>query len=118
MIAPRSSTCVHHRDGGARDTRQLEWADGDDDPDTGQLRTSVGRQAGFTAEGDRPLADARRIVAVHDDALARLGDARHRHPMVIGSTGTAVEQARPQPTALRAVRPERPVRFQLGGPPG
>lgn len=72
-----------------------------------------GRGTRFTPAGERLLAEARRILAVHDDALARL-DAAGRRTVVIGSTETAAEQVLPGLlTALRAAYPDRPVQFSI-----
>ncbi|MGL1728879.1 hypothetical protein ACSTG4_23560, partial [Vibrio parahaemolyticus] len=50
-----------------------------------------GRRASFTLAGEKLLAEARRILAVHDEALARLDVTRAR-TIVVGSTETAAEQ--------------------------
>lgn len=49
-----------------------------------------GRGAKFTAAGERLLVEARRIVAVHDDALARLGLGAEE-PLGAGPADAAVE---------------------------
>lgn len=72
-----------------------------------------GRQARFTAAGDRLLVEARRIIGVHDEALGRL-TARRRESVVIGSTETAAEQVLPRLLAtLREAYAGWSVRFQL-----
>ncbi|GIG26000.1 LysR family transcriptional regulator [Cellulomonas denverensis] len=72
-----------------------------------------GRGTRFTPAGERLLAEARRILAVHDDALARL-DAAGRRTVVVGSTETAAEQVLPGLlTALRGAYPGRPVQFSI-----
>lgn len=72
-----------------------------------------GRGTRFTADGERLLGEARRILAVHDDALARL-DALASAPIVIGSTETAAEQVLPALlTGLRTAFPERHVQFLI-----
>lgn len=72
-----------------------------------------GRRAKFTADGERLLGEARRILAVHDEALARL-DASTRRVLVIGSTETAAEQVLPQLlTTLRDAYPQRQVQFTI-----
>ncbi len=72
-----------------------------------------GRQARFTTDGERLLTEARRILAVHDEALSRL-DASGRGTLVIGSTETAAEQVLPQLLGtLRDAYPGRPVQFSI-----
>jgi len=72
-----------------------------------------GRGTRFTPAGERLLAEARRILAVHDDALARL-DAAGRRTVVIGSTETAADQVLPGLlTALKDAYPDRPVQFSI-----
>jgi len=72
-----------------------------------------GRGTRFTAEGERLLGEARRILAVHDDALARL-ETMVRRKLVIGSTETAAEQVLPRLlTALRDAYPEHSVQFVI-----
>ncbi len=72
-----------------------------------------GRQARFTAAGERLLAEARHLLAVHDEALARL-DASSRRTIVIGSTETAAEQVLPDLLqALHDAYPDRPVQFTI-----
>lgn len=72
-----------------------------------------GRRAKFTADGERLLGEARRILAVHDDALAHL-EASTRRVLVIGSTETAAEQVLPQLlTTLRDAYPDRQVQFAI-----
>ena len=73
----------------------------------------VGRRAGFTPAGERLLVEARRILAVHDEALARLDVARERD-IVIGSTETAAEQLLPGVlTTMRGAYPDRRILFQI-----
>jgi DNA-binding transcriptional LysR family regulator len=72
-----------------------------------------GRQARFTAAGDRLLVEARRILLAHDEALARLEVAPNT-PIVIGSTETAADQILPELlSTIRNAYPERPIRFQI-----
>ncbi len=72
-----------------------------------------GRQARFTTDGERLLNEARRILAVHDEALARL-DSAGRGTLVIGSTETAAEQVLPQLlSTLRDAYPGRQVQFSI-----
>lgn len=72
-----------------------------------------GRRAKFTAAGESLLVEARRILAVHDEALARLDVTRTR-TIVLGSTETAAEQILPDLLAtMREAYPDRQVRFQI-----
>jgi DNA-binding transcriptional LysR family regulator len=72
-----------------------------------------GRQARFTPAGERLLGEARHLLAVHDEALARL-DASSRRTVVIGSTETAAEQVLPDLLGtLRDAYPDRPVQFVI-----
>lgn len=72
-----------------------------------------GRGTRFTADGERLLGEARRILAVHDDALARI-DALASAPIIIGSTETAAEHVLPVLLAgLRTAFPERHVQFHI-----
>ena len=72
-----------------------------------------GRKAKLTVAGERLLSEARRIIAVHDEALARL-DVSHDRTIVIGSTETAAEQILPELlTTIRAAYPERQVQFVI-----
>ncbi|AOS64128.1 LysR family transcriptional regulator [Actinoalloteichus hymeniacidonis] len=72
-----------------------------------------GRRARFTAAGERLLVEARRIMAVHDEALNRL-TSDTRTGLVIGSAETAAEQVLPELlSSLRDAYPGRPVRFHL-----
>ncbi len=72
-----------------------------------------GRKTRFTISGEALLVEARRILAVHDDALLRL-DVDQVRPMVIGSTETAADQILPE--VLRTIRsayPGRGVQFYI-----
>lgn len=72
-----------------------------------------GRRTRFTLAGEALLIEARRILAVHDEALSRL-DVEQVAPVVVGSTETAAEQILPE--LLRTIReayPERSVQFQI-----
>ncbi|WP_159501809.1 LysR family transcriptional regulator [Microbacterium sp. 18062] len=78
-----------------------------------QLVQREGRRAGFTLAGERLLAEARRILAVHDEALARL-DATRSRTIVVGSTETAAEQILPELlSTLRDAYPDRQVQFHI-----
>jgi DNA-binding transcriptional LysR family regulator len=77
------------------------------------LVEKVGRQAQLTAAGERLLGEARRIIAVHDEALERL-DATTRDTIIVGSTETAADQVLPELlAAIRAAYPERRVQFHI-----
>jgi DNA-binding transcriptional LysR family regulator len=72
-----------------------------------------GRVARFTDAGERLLHEARRLLAVHDQALERL-DAGGQTRVVIGSTETAAEQVLPGLLAARwAAFPGREVQFHI-----
>lgn len=72
-----------------------------------------GRRARFTLAGQKLLAEARRILAVHDEALARLDVTRVR-TIVVGSTETAAEQILPELLGtMRAAYPDRQVQFHI-----
>lgn len=72
-----------------------------------------GRRAKFTAAGENLLIEARRILAVHDEALERL-DATRERTIVLGSTETAAEQILPELLAtMRAAYPDRRVQFHI-----
>ncbi|MGI6878994.1 LysR family transcriptional regulator [Microbacterium sp. gxy059] len=72
-----------------------------------------GRRAALTPAGERLLAEARRILAVHDEALARLDVAQDRS-LVVGSTETAAEQVLPGLlTTIRDAFPEHRVLFRI-----
>lgn len=72
-----------------------------------------GRQTRFTPDGDRLLEEARRILAVHDEALARLA-ASTPAALVVGSTETAADEVLPALLAMfRDAYPDRPLRFTI-----
>lgn len=72
-----------------------------------------GRRARFTPAGERLLAEARRILLVHDDALTRL-DAGDERPVVVGSTETTAHQVLPELlSTIRAAFPGRRVQFRI-----
>ncbi|MFT4212250.1 MAG: LysR family transcriptional regulator [Microbacterium sp.] len=78
-----------------------------------QLVERDGRKARFTLAGSKLLAEARRILAVHDEALARL-DVTRSSTIVVGSTETAAEQVLPELLRrLHAAYPERQVQFHI-----
>ncbi|WP_375502464.1 LysR family transcriptional regulator [uncultured Jatrophihabitans sp.] len=74
-----------------------------------------GRATRFTRDGERLLADARAILAAHDDALARLLDHPGTQPgFVIGATEHAADLLLPAVTTrLRTQFPDQPVRFRI-----
>ncbi|MDT0266626.1 LysR substrate-binding domain-containing protein [Streptomyces sp. DSM 44915] len=77
------------------------------------LVTRDGRRSRFTDAGERLLVEARRILSVHDQALARL-DAASQSRVVIGSAETAADQVLPGVLAsLRAAFPHHEVQFQI-----
>ncbi|MCU1476686.1 MAG: transcriptional regulator [Subtercola sp.] len=77
------------------------------------LVEKVGRQAAFTAAGERLLVQARRILTVHDEALESL-DVNHQQNIVVGSTETAADQILPELIAtMRDAFPDRHVQFHI-----
>ncbi|GAA2805895.1 LysR family transcriptional regulator [Saccharopolyspora taberi] len=73
-----------------------------------------GRNMRFTHEGERVLAEARRIIEVHDASLRRLKAERTR-TIVVGSTEHSAEQILPEMIrALRAAFPDCATRFEIG----
>jgi DNA-binding transcriptional LysR family regulator len=72
-----------------------------------------GRGSRFTADGERLLTQARRILALHDETLHSFG-IEAEESVVIGSTEHAAAQLLPHlATALRRGMPDRQVRFRL-----
>jgi len=72
-----------------------------------------GRATRFTQPGEQLIAEARRILAVHDEALERLAGTE-RPTLVIGSTETAAEQVLPRVLGdLRDAFPEWQVQFHI-----
>ncbi|MBX6391539.1 MAG: LysR family transcriptional regulator [Frankia sp.] len=74
-----------------------------------------GNAVRFTADGRLLLAEARKILAAHDDALERLRLVEApRRTLVIGSTEHAADLLLPAITArLRAAFPDAAVRFRI-----
>jgi DNA-binding transcriptional LysR family regulator len=73
-----------------------------------------GRNMRFTHEGERVLAEARRIIEVHDASLRRL-EAEQDRTIVVGSTEHSAEQILPEMIrALQAAFPEYSTRFEIG----
>ncbi|PKW19509.1 LysR substrate-binding domain-containing protein [Saccharopolyspora spinosa] len=78
-----------------------------------KLVVREGRQAKFTPAGELLLAEARRILDAHDEALRRLG-AEERRTLVFGSTEHAADRLLPEmATRMRAAFPVHEVRFRL-----
>lgn len=72
-----------------------------------------GRATRFTPDGEVLIAEARRILAAHDEALRRLTIEDDR-VIVIGSTEHAADQILPEiTTALGRAMPGHEVRFRL-----
>ncbi|OHV36037.1 MULTISPECIES: LysR family transcriptional regulator [Pseudofrankia] len=74
-----------------------------------------GNSARFTSDGELLLAEARKILAAHDDALERLRRADDaERTLVIGSTEHAADLLLPSITArLRSGFPDHAVRFRI-----
>jgi DNA-binding transcriptional LysR family regulator len=73
-----------------------------------------GRNMRFTREGERVLAEARRIIEVHDASLRRL-EAERDQTIVVGSTEHSAEQILPEMIkALQAAFPDCATRFEIG----
>jgi DNA-binding transcriptional LysR family regulator len=74
-----------------------------------------GRVTRFTASGETLLAEARKILAAHDEALVRLGrGGTGQHSLVVGSTEHAADRILPAITGVLKERyPAREVRFRL-----
>jgi DNA-binding transcriptional LysR family regulator len=77
------------------------------------LMRREGRHSRFTPAGELLLADARRILAAHDEALRRIG-ADSRGELVVGSTEHAADQLLPElAAALPGSLGVEQVRFRL-----
>lgn len=89
--------------------RRLEKAVG------GPLVARDGRTMRFTPRGETLLAEARKILTAHDEALTRLGlGERDAGTIVVGSTEHAADRILPAITAvLRERYPSYGVRFRL-----
>jgi DNA-binding transcriptional LysR family regulator len=78
-----------------------------------KLVRKVGREARLTRSGEQLLDQARRILAVHDEALLSFA-APQQQGLVIGCTPTAAETGLPQLLeTLREAFPTRAVRFLI-----
>jgi len=75
----------------------------------------TGKGLRFTAAGQLLVADARAILAAHDDALIRArGSVDHDHILTIGATEHGAERLLPVITAaLGATFPECTIRFRI-----
>jgi DNA-binding transcriptional LysR family regulator len=79
-----------------------------------KLFERTGRTMRLTAEGEQVLAEARRIIEVHDSSLSRL-EAPASRSIVVGSTEHAAEEVLPE--MLRTLRdsfPDCTTRFEIG----
>jgi DNA-binding transcriptional LysR family regulator len=73
-----------------------------------------GRNMRFTHDGERVLAEARRIIGVHDASL-RVLEAERGQTIVVGSTEHSAEQILPEMIrALQAAFPDCATRFEIG----
>jgi DNA-binding transcriptional LysR family regulator len=74
-----------------------------------------GRSTQFTAEGELLIADARKILAAHDDALERLQlPTETEQAFIVGSTEHAADLLLPAITAQLTARfPDHAVRFRI-----
>lgn len=73
-----------------------------------------GNRAHFTPEGELLVAEARKILAAHDDALGRLQAQASGRTLVIGATEHAADLLLPSITArLRTAFPDCSVRFRI-----
>ena len=79
-----------------------------------KLFERTGRTMRFTHEGERVLAEARRIIEVHDSSLRRL-EAEPGQTIVVGSTEHSAEQILPEMIrALQSAFPHCSTRFEIG----
>lgn len=79
-----------------------------------KLFERTGRTMRFTPAGEQVLAEARRIIEVHDSSLQRLAATSGR-AIVVGSTEHAAEEVLPE--MLRTLRdsfPDCTTRFEIG----
>lgn len=73
-----------------------------------------GRGMKLTADGQRVLAEARAILATHDQALERL-QVKHDRVVVVGSSEHSAEQLLPEMIrTLHAGFPDLTTRFEIG----
>lgn len=79
-----------------------------------KLFEKEGRGMRFTAEGEAVLTEARQILGVHDEALARL-QVRQEQVVVVGSTEHSAEHVLPEMIrALADAFPDVTTRFEIG----
>lgn len=72
-----------------------------------------GRRARFTGDGELLLSHARRLLAVHDDALRQLA-VDESATLTVGSLEHAADQLIPElVAAMREAFPDRDIRFRL-----
>lgn len=104
----RAAECLHLSQGAVSGhVRRLESAVGR------PLVERHGRGSRFTADGERLLAQARRILALHDETLAGFGLATEE-TIVIGSTEHAAAQLLPSlSAALDRTAPGYRFRFRI-----
>src|SRR3954464_10237552 len=79
-----------------------------------KLFERTGRTMRLTADGEQVLAEARRIIDVHDSSLHRL-EVTSGRSIVVGSTEHAAQEALPE--MLRTLRdsfPDCPARLGIG----
>ncbi|MTD54384.1 LysR substrate-binding domain-containing protein [Amycolatopsis pithecellobii] len=104
----RAATYLHLSQAAvSQHARRLEAATGR------QLVERDGRRSRFTADGEQLLSYARRILALHDEALRSFG-VDSEEAIVIGSTEHAAAQLLPYLTAtLGKSLPDHRVRYRL-----
>ncbi|GGN95156.1 LysR family transcriptional regulator [Actinoplanes lobatus] len=121
-IAPlRSLVAVADCGGFQRAATSLHLSQGAVSQHVRRLETTLGRAlverdgrgSRFTTDGEALLTHARRILALHDEALHTFGVEGERS-LVIGSTEHAAAQLLPDLTsALAATFPDRRIRFRI-----
>ncbi|BEP13122.1 LysR family transcriptional regulator [Acidothermaceae bacterium B102] len=73
-----------------------------------------GRGSRFTAHGETLVAEGRRILAAHDEALARLSVQPEQRPLLVGATEHGADRILPRiAEALRARYVDVPVTFRI-----
>ncbi len=74
-----------------------------------------GRVMRLTEHGEEVLAEARRLLSAHDDALDRLRVQSRQRTVVVGSSEHSAEQVLPEMIrSLRAAFPDVSTRFEIG----
>jgi DNA-binding transcriptional LysR family regulator len=105
----RSFAAIADRGGFGRAAAALHLSQ----PTVSKLVRKVGREARLTRTGEQLLDQARRILAVHDEALLSFTTAQQQS-LVIGCTSTTAEAGLPRLLqTLRAAFPARAVRFLI-----